>query len=251
MKKKVVITVTSVLFMLTAPIAFAEESDKNILNEPSTEETTAISDSDTTETESSRKEDGELSTLKSIKIRMIQIYLANNYITQAKHDEIISQVKEATTSQEIEELMNGLISSIDGLSDFTFSFSEKYYNLEANIAAAVEKNLITEVQAQTFYDRLVTASTLDDLAAISADFHKLIDDSTTGTSSTSSSTTSSMSDSSSTAETTTSTTVSKDSSEAPKKSFLPKTGELRNVMGMFAGVFITLSAVGCLLIKQR
>ncbi|MFW7431186.1 hypothetical protein [Vagococcus carniphilus] len=249
--KKIVVTATSILFMLAAPIVFAEESDKNISNESSVEETTTISSVDTTETEPSRKEDGELSTLKSIKIRMVQIYLANNYITQAKHDEVISRVKEATTSQEVEDIMNELISSVEELSGFTYSFSEKYYNLEANIAAAVEKKLITQDQAQTFYDRLVIASTLDELSAISADFHKLIDGGTTGTSSTSSSTTNSTSDSSSTAETTTSTTVSKDSSEAPKKSFLPKTGELKAVMGMFAGVFITLSAVGCLLIKQR
>lgn len=250
MKNKIVITVTSVLFMLIAPIAFAEESDKNISNELLTEETTTVNDSDTTENELDKKEDGELSTLKSIKIRMVQIYLANNYITQAMHDEVIATIKDATTSQEVEEIMNGLIGSIDGLSDFTFSFSEKYYNLEANIAAAVEKKLITQEEAQTFYDRLVTASTLDELAAISADFHQLVDDGTTGTSSTSSSTASSTSHLES-SEMTTSTTVLKNSSGTPKKSFLPKTGEMGTIIEMFVGMFVTLSTVGCLLIKQN
>ncbi|MEG0255752.1 MAG: LPXTG cell wall anchor domain-containing protein [Vagococcus sp.] len=247
MKKAFFCLMTSLLFVMVVPNVLAEESKSGENTIPTTETQDSSSTSTTQESsDSSEEKESSLANIDSVrmaKIRMVQIYLANGYITQEKHDEVIAQLKNATTEQELNDIMNVLMGSVDKLTEFTSSFSEKYYNVEAGIASAISKGMITEAQGQSLYDKLAVATTIDELQAIFDELTKMINE-TTGTSSTSSST--------STGDSSSIKSSSKElvTTNQSKKGILPQTGEVNKDLYMIFGLLLTASSFGIFVWKK-
>lgn len=245
MKKRVFYLLTGLLLMVAIPNVFAEETDSRVVEDSSVPPVSSVQKEkiDSGQSEEVTKETS-IEDYKAAKIRMVQVYYANGYITKEKHDEAVGQVNAAKTKDEIETIMNNLIDSVDNLTDFTFSFTEKYYNLEANIYSAIKKGMITENQAQPLLDRLVIANTIDELKGISDDLNSLINGETTSTTSTSSSSsegTSQISESKTQPATT----------ETTNKGVLPKTGEGRGLFTALLGSIIISSSMGLILFKRK
>ncbi len=243
MSKKYLFLWMSILSIVATPIVFAEEANQSASSQEITSEKVSEQPAETKEAEAN------LSDLKATKTKMLQVYLANNYISEKQKADTVFQINEAKTSQEVESVMSALMDSVDGLDWFTNSFAEKYYNLEANIMSAKEKGMITAEQAQLLREQLTKANTLDDLSKILADFNQLIEVKTVGTSDTISS------DSVDSSDTTSNSAVSTSTSEKEvsqsSNNILPKTGEKLQSANMLMGILLSLLPLSYIIYKKQ
>ncbi|MFW8053840.1 LPXTG cell wall anchor domain-containing protein [Vagococcus fluvialis] len=163
----------------------------------------------------------------------LDVLYANKFLTQDQYDQLSKELKLVKTNLDLADFYKSVELSSPDSKTFMTAYVEKYYGIQANIAASINNGSITQEQGDKLYAQLNAARTNEELDAVSKELDKLIKGTTTETSK----------------QTTSSTSDKKGNNGA---NTLPKTGETSNSkLITFGGILLVGLGAGYLFFRKK
>lgn len=164
----------------------------------------------------------------------LDVLYANKFLTQDQYDQLSKELKLVKTNLDLADFYKSVELSSPDSKTFMTAYVEKYYGIQANIAASINNGSITQEQGDKLYAQLNAARTNEELDAVSKELDKLIKGTTTETSK----------------QTTSSTSDKKGNNNGANT--LPKTGETSNSkLITFGGILLVGLGAGYLFFRKK
>jgi len=254
MKKKLFIFMGACLFFILSTTSTVADVTTSSQSMPEQQNSTTAN----TSTKDSNEIESFSFSEKYINIKAnINDWLKQGALNQDQANNFLDRLDKAKTIDELNALYSDISKQVElNKSLESFSFSEKYINIKANINDWLKQGALNQDQANNFLDRLDKAKTIDELNALYSDISKQVEANKTNipnTNEISSKQTTTKEEIPNSESGKTSKTIKSDTEKNNGINNLPKTGEYKNNLWFITGmiILIIMGSLYCLKLSSH